>query len=47
MAKVASVGCVGFLVLGTGACILVHDAGSCLFKTRVASGGVFWGVNLL
>ena len=28
--KVGSVGCVGFLVQGTGACVLVDDAGSCL-----------------
>ena len=38
MGKVGSVGCVGFLVEGTGACVLVGGAGSCL------SGGVFWGV---
>ena len=30
MAKVVSVGCVGFLVEGTGACVLVDEAGSCL-----------------
>ena len=30
MAKVGSVGCVGFLVEGTGACVLVDEAGSCL-----------------
>ena len=29
--KVVSVGCVGFLVEGTGACVLVDEAGSCLF----------------
>ena len=28
--KVGSVGCVGFLVEGTGACFLVDEAGSCL-----------------
>ena len=28
--KVVSVGCVGFLVEGTGACVLVDAAGSCL-----------------
>ena len=41
MGKVVSVGCVGFLVEGTGACILVDEAGSCL------SGGqnhVWWCV---
>ena len=30
MAKVGSVGCVGFLVEETGACVLVDEAGSCL-----------------
>ena len=30
VSKVCSVGCVGFLVEGTGACVLVHEAGSCL-----------------
>ena len=30
VAKVGSVGCVGFLVEGTGACVLVDEAGSCL-----------------
>ena len=29
MAKVGSVGCVGFLVERTGACVLVDEAGSC------------------
>ena len=29
MFKVGSVGCVGFLVEGTGACVLVDEAGSC------------------
>ena len=28
--KVGSLGCVGFLVEGTGACVLVDEAGSCL-----------------
>ena len=28
--KVGSVGCVGFLVEGTGACVLVDEGGSCL-----------------
>ena len=27
---VGSVGCVGFLVEGSGACVLVDEAGSCL-----------------
>ena len=30
VAKVGSVGCVGFLVEGAGACVLVDEAGSCL-----------------
>ena len=30
VAKIGSVGCVGFLVEGTGACVLVDEAGSCL-----------------
>ena len=29
MAKVGSVVCVGLLVEGTSACVLVHEAGSC------------------
>ena len=29
MGKVGSVGCVGFLVEGTGACVLVDEAGYC------------------
>ena len=40
-AKVGSVGCVGFLVEGTSACVLVDEAGYCL------SGGhvhVWWCV---
>ena len=44
MAKGGSVGCVGFLLEGTGACVLVDEAGSCLLLGRTASGGVFWGV---
>ena len=30
MGKVGSMGCVGFPVEGTGACLLVDEAGSCL-----------------
>ena len=30
MANVGSVGCVGLLVEGTTACVLVDEAGSCL-----------------
>ena len=48
MGNVGSVGCVGFLVEGTGACVLVNEAASCL------SGGqdhfqwcVLGSVNLL
>ena len=44
VAKVGSVGCVGFLVEGTSACVLVDEAGSCLSGGRSTSGGVFWGV---
>ena len=36
VAKVGSVGCVGFLVEGTGVCVLVDEAGSCV------SGGQDW-----
>ena len=44
MANIGSVGCVGFLVEGTGACVLVDEA-ECLSggQDRVC-GGVFWGV---
>ena len=44
MGKVGSVGCVGFLVEGTSACVLVDEAGSFLFAGRITSDGVFWGV---
>ena len=44
MAKVGSMGCVGFLVEGTCACVLVDEAGSCLSGGRIVSGGVLWGV---
>ena len=36
MGKVGPVGCVGFLVEGTSACVLVDEAGPCL------SGGRVW-----
>ena len=39
MAKVGSVGFVGFLVEGTGACVLVGGAGSCL---SAGQGCVWW-----
>ena len=44
MAKVGSMGFVGFLVEGTGACVLVAEAGSFLCCGRTVSGGVFLGV---
>ena len=34
VAKAGSVGCVGFLVEGTGACVLVDEAGSCLSSVQ-------------
>ena len=40
MGKVGSVGCVGFLVEGTGACVLVDEAGSCLSSGQVVCFGV-------
>ena len=44
VAKVCSVGSVGFLLEGTGACVLVDEAGSCLSGGLTMSGGMFWGV---
>ena len=41
MGKVGSVGCVGFLVEGTGACVLMSEAGSCL---SFGQDHVQWGV---
>ena len=41
MAKVGSVGCVGFLGEGTSACALVDEAGSCLSGGQVH---VWWCV---
>ena len=41
MANVGSVGCVGFLVEGTSACVLVDEAGSCLSGGQVH---VWWCV---
>ena len=35
VAKVGSVGCVGFLVEGSSACVLVDEAGSCLSGGQV------------
>ena len=42
VAKVGSVGCVGFLVEGTGACVLVDEAGSCLSRGQ----GCVWSCVL-
>ena len=39
--KLVSVGCVGFLVEGTGACVLVDEAGSCLSGGLTTSSGLF------
>ena len=39
MGKVGSVGCVGFLVEGTGVCVLEDEAGSCLSGGQ---DGVWW-----
>ena len=44
MAKVGSLGCVGFLVEGTSACVLLDEAASCFLVGRSTSGSVFWGV---
>ena len=44
MGEVGSVACVGFLVEGTSACVLVGGAVSCPLVGRALSGGVFWGV---
>ena len=44
MGKVGSVGCLGFLVEGTSACVLVDEAGSCVSGGRTESSCVFWGV---
>ena len=41
VAKVGSVGCVGFLVEGTSACVLLDEAGSCLSLGQVH---VWWCV---
>ena len=41
MGEVGSVGCIGFLVERTGACVLVDEAGSCLSGGQ---GSVWWCV---
>ena len=38
MGKVGSVGCVGFVVEGAGACVLVDEAGTCLSGGQVLVG---------
>ena len=44
MGKVGSVGCVGFLVEGTGACVWWMRLDLVFLVGRTASSGVFWGV---
>ena len=44
VAKVCSVGCVGFLVEGTSTCVLVDEAGSCLSVGQVHVWWCFGGV---
>ena len=44
MGKFGSMGCVGFLVEGSGACVLVDEPGFVFLRGRTTSGGVFWGV---
>ena len=43
VAKVGSVGCVGFLVEGTSACVLVDEAGTCLSGGQVHIWGCVLG----
>ena len=42
--NVGSVGCVGFLVEGTGACVLVDEADLVFLVSKAMSGCVFWRV---
>ena len=44
MANFGSVGCVGFLVEGTWACVLVVRLDLVFLMGKSASCGVFWGV---
>ena len=44
VAKVDSVGCVGFWVEETGACVLVDEAGSCLSGGQDHGQWCVWGV---
>ena len=43
MALVGSVGCVGFLVEGTHACVLQDEAGSCLSGGQYRIWWCVWG----
>ena len=45
MAKVGSVGCVGVLAEGTGVCVLVDEAGSCLSGGQDHVQWCVWGVS--
>ena len=47
MAKVGSVGCVGFLVDGTSACVLVDEPGSCLSVGAVLCLVVCFGLSVI
>ena len=44
MGKVGSLSCVGFLVDGTCACVLMDEADLVFLVVRTVSSGVFWGV---
>ena len=44
MGKVCSVGCVGFLVEGTGACVLWIRLDVVFLVGRTTYGAVFWGI---
>ena len=47
MGKVGSVCCVGFLMEGTGACVLVNKAGSCVSGGQDHICSVFWVICYL
>ena len=47
MGKVGSWGSLGFLVEGTGACVVVDEAGLVFLVGRTTSGGVYWDVSEL
>ena len=44
VAKVCSVGCLGFLVEDSSACVIVDEAGCCVLVGRSTFGSVFCGV---